>query len=1385
MFVRYLSFVVAIATVFSGASAFGQDANSGDKKPTLSGEVLKNFPWRNIGPANMGGRITALAVYEKDPTIWWASSASGGLLKTENNGATFEHQFDDQATVSIGDVQVSQSDPNIVWVGTGESNPRNSSSWGDGVYKSTDGGKTWKNMGLRKIFQTGRLAIHPTNPDIVYVGALGRLWGPNEDRGLFKTTDGGKTWKKILYVDDKTGVIDVQMNQKNPDTLLVATYERKRDGFDGNDPEKKFGPGAGIYRTTDGGENFTRIESGLPSANMGRIGLNIYRKDPNYVYAVVESEKIGNVPDNFPYGGFRGENADVGAKMVSVTKNGPVDKAGVKADDIVIAIDGVILHSYNDLLKEMRSKKAGDTAEWQISRERKPQKITVTYGKRPASQRRAQPNARVNSNSPFSASLGGQRENLQAQQGENGHEYGGVYRSTDGGVNWERINSVNPRPMYYSQIRVDPSDNNNLYVLGTSLYKSNDGGKTFTSDGANSEVHVDHHSLWIDPNNGKHIILGNDGGIYVTWDRMKKWDHHNHVAIAQFYHVGIGPREDYRVYGGLQDNGSWGGPARVRDARGPMNSDWFRVGGGDGFICLVDPTDPDQIYFESQNGSMGRIHLTKGERGFIRPRPPRGTRYRFNWKTPFILSPHNSRIHYSAGNHVFRSVAKGDSLKSISPEITPTDKGAGSAISEAPTEEGVIYVGTTDGGLWMTKDGGKEWTDLFAGTQETENEKESSPAPADANRGRGGPGGAGRGNSGGAGQRGGFREALQQADKNKDGKISKEEMPERMQPFFDRMDRNSDGFITTDEMQGGRTRGRGGNRSGNRPPGDRPSGQGRPSRPPGADPDSVEETAAQEFDAELSDEFSCGGDVQQEAPAPSVPQDMADEKSDSEKKATAQENAAQAQKTADAKDAEKKAEKSSESKQAPADKPKSSKDKPAAKSDNAKADDDKSTGDKPADDKSTDDKSAQDLLSGTWKGEFIRDGIPSGQSTFTVILRRKPDGKTYSGSFESTRSQGDIENGKFDAKKKVATFSASTSRSDIDFTADVTDGEMRGNLEVNGGSFTMEFEAKRTGDAPAASDSKKKADEPEPGEKISELLPGRRWVSSLHASKFKKGRCYVTFDGHRSNDDEPYVFVTENYGKSWTSIRANLPVSAGSTRVIREDITSENILYLGCEFSFWVSIDRGASWTKFNEAGFPTVAVHEIAQHPSNGDIVAGTHGRSLWIMNATALRQMTKDRLAEKAYLFKPAKVTRWRSLATRGSSGTRQFVGTNPDRGSAIYYSLGTNARAVELEISSLTGTTIFTAEEPATRKGLHRIDWNLSSGSRSGRGRGRRTAASGQYLITLTVDGEVLKQTISVVSDPDYSEQITSDAEVEFLEALYGENEEDESGDRGFDF
>ncbi len=341
---------------------------------TIPADWIKSFSWRCIGPANMGGRITAISVFEADPTTYWIATASGGLLKTVNNGITFEHQFDHEATVSIGDVCVAPSDSNIVWVGTGENNPRNSVSYGDGVYKSTDGGKTWKNMGLKKSFQIGRIVIHPKNPDIVYVGALGRLYGPNEERGLFKTTDGGKTWEKVLYVDDKTGVIDLQIDPAAPDTLLVAMWDRQRDefddflgeppppdGIDRYDPVRKYGKGAGIYKTTDGGKTWNKLTKGLPTCAMGRIGLDYYRKNPKVVFAIIDTEKHGTgLPPVVVYLGVRGTQETGGTKLIEVAANSPAARAGLKANDVLESLDGKPVPNQAALVDLLRPHKVGD-----------------------------------------------------------------------------------------------------------------------------------------------------------------------------------------------------------------------------------------------------------------------------------------------------------------------------------------------------------------------------------------------------------------------------------------------------------------------------------------------------------------------------------------------------------------------------------------------------------------------------------------------------------------------------------------------------------------------------------------------------------------------------------------------------------------------------------------------------------------------------------------------------------------------------------------------------------------------------------------------------------------------------------------------------------------
>jgi photosystem II stability/assembly factor-like uncharacterized protein len=696
------------------------------KKPEPSTKIdadwVKALTWRALGPANMGGRIVAISVFEADPTTFFVATGGGGLLKTTNNGITFEHLFDKENVVAIGDVCVAPSNKDIVWVGTGENNPRNSVSYGDGVYKSTDGGKTWANMGLKETFQIGRVIVHPANPDIVYVGALGRLWGDNPERGLFKTTDGGKTWNKVLFVDDKTGVIDMRMNPADPETLIVATWERQRDLYDSNEPIKKHAPGAGIYKTTDGGKTFKKLTKGLPDVKMGRIGLDWYRKDPKVVFAIIDSEKGGlNLDPKAPapaaqsevYLGLTGDVEDAGAaKVGEVVSGGPAEKAGLRLGDIITVAGETPIARYRDLVAFARTRKPGDKAKFNITRGDQKLEIVITLEARPPRVLGggSEGPLMLDPSRPFGSMLGGQIENAQDRQGPDGYKTGGVYKSTDGGETWTRINSLNPRPMYFSQVRVDPSDDKYLYILGINFHRSDDGGKTFRGDGGRN-VHADGHALWIDPRDGRHQILGCDGGIYSTYDRQNQWDQLNHVAIGQFYHVALDAKRPYRVYGGLQDNGTWGGPSYSRTG-GAVNEDWVNIGGGDGFKCQVDQNDADLIYWTSQNGNMGRRNLKTGEQSSIRPVREPGKTFRSNWNTPFILSTHNSRIFYAAGNHVFRSLDRGNNLRSISPSIARTDQGTATALAESSKNPDVLYVGTDDGLLWGTKDGGKTWADL-------------------------------------------------------------------------------------------------------------------------------------------------------------------------------------------------------------------------------------------------------------------------------------------------------------------------------------------------------------------------------------------------------------------------------------------------------------------------------------------------------------------------------------------------------------------------------------------------------------------------------------------------------------------------------------------------
>ena len=1189
----------------------------------LTKDWLKGIRWRNIGPANMGGRIVDLSVYEAEPSTWWAATASGGLLKTTNNGTSFQIQFDREATISIGAVAVAPSDANIVWVGTGENNPRNSVSYGDGVYKSTDGGKTWKNMGLKDTFQIGEILVHPKDPNIVYVGALGRLYGNNEARGVYKTTDGGTTWERVFYIDDRTGVLEMQFHPNDPETLMITAWERLRDGFDswpgtevplpdgydGYDPIRKWGPGSGIYKTVDGGKNWKKMTKGLPTSQMGRIGIDWYRKDPNILYAIIDCENIGKGPArlnvlwgavgtdvdgkvivsqvypkspaekgglmvgdvlesvgdspltsfddilakmktmkagdklavkikrgeeskdlefilssrtgganaqtaNTVWFGGLGEDDEKGVKISRVTPEGPAAKAGLQANDIVTSFDGLKPESWDGLVSAVASKKVGDKVKVKYERDEEEKEVEMTMEVReiPEGARRQQPETqsgvyvgvqgqnatgggasiteitkggpaeraglmagdviksingkevesyrsfteslrelkvgdvlkfsiaratevkevdvtvaeRPGPTRPYTAELGGQAPNVQDLQGAKGFEYGGVYKSVDGGESWMRVNSIHARPMYFSVIRVDPNDDQRVFLLGVSQYQSSNGGLTFEAN-LGRGVHADGHALWVDPKDGKHMIVGVDGGVYTTYDRGGRWDHLNTLALGQFYHVAISPKYPYYVYGGLQDNGTWGGPAMSLSGSGPVNEDWLSVGGGDGFMCRVDPNDPDVVYSTSQGGAMRRRNMKTGEQASIRPARVEGApAIRFNWNTPFILSNANSRVFYAGGNYVLRSMDRGNDLQIISPEITLTKRGSATALAESPRNPNVLYVGTDDGALWMTKDGGKEWIDIRAGLN----------------------------------------------------------------------------------------------------------------------------------------------------------------------------------------------------------------------------------------------------------------------------------------------------------------------------------------------------------------------------------IPAPRWVATIEASKYAEGRVYVALDGHRSNDDDPYVFVSEDFGKTWASIRGNLPW--GSTRCLRESPFNENVLFVGTEFASFVSVNRGSYWNSLN-TNLPTVAVHDFAFHPNNGEVVAATHGRSLWIADVTAIHQFAEKQL-ESPTLYKPNTAIRWRREPSRGGTN-RAFVGENPASGASIYFSLPNKAKEVSVKISNALGQTVREIRSPA-EAGLHRVSWDLTivlprergtggpgagtgAGSQRGGGGGfgggfnrASVASAGTYKVTLTVDGKEFAQELKLINDPNITSvsELSSQTEVEY-EVWMGDVQEDE--------
>lgn len=610
-FVRALCVYAVCSAAFSSMAAQAQQASTAPAPIKITSAMFGDIKARQIGPAAMSGRITAIDVIDKkldeknpkspDQRIIWVGTATGGAWKSLDNGTTFKPVFD-KYTQSVGALAIDQaSKGETVWIGTGETNVRNSVSIGDGVYKTTDGGDNWQRMGLEKVERIAKIAIHSTNANIVYVAGMGALWSDSDDRGLYKTIDGGKTWEKILAGDAKTGCADVVLDPMNPNIVYASMWTFRRKGWEFSSG----GDGSGFFKSVDGGKTWKKLgtENGLPGGMIGRTCIAVAPSNNNVVYAMVESKKTG------------------------------------------------------------------------------------------------------------------------------------IYRSDNKGETWKLMAdkvSLTLRPFYFAVLTVDPTDENRVYKPNYQLNVSNDGGKTFETIG--NDTHADHHALWIDPKNPMHLLLGTDGGVYRSLDRGRKWQFFRNLPVSQFYHVSYDMETPYNVMGGLQDNGSWMAPSRAAGAL--TNSVWRSVGFGDGFYVVRDRLDKNYIYFESQGGNMIRHHLPTGEIKVIKPLEKAGEpKYRWNWNTPIVQSPKNPKTLYAASQFLFRSYDKGESWEKISPDLTTNDpmkqkqeesggvtmdKSSAEnhttiyAVAESPLDEKVIWVGTDDGNLQVTQNGGKTWTNVIA-----------------------------------------------------------------------------------------------------------------------------------------------------------------------------------------------------------------------------------------------------------------------------------------------------------------------------------------------------------------------------------------------------------------------------------------------------------------------------------------------------------------------------------------------------------------------------------------------------------------------------------------------------------------------------------------------
>lgn len=598
---KHTVLICLLATmIFSIASATAQ--------PIAPEAALKKMEWRAVGPANMGGRVSAIVGIPGDPATFYVGGADGGIHKTTNGGVTFEAIFEDQGVYSVGAIAVANSDKNVVWVGTGEGDPRNSVGYGKGVFRSVNAGKTWKKLGLEKTDRIKRIVVDPKNPDVACVCAMGREWGPNEERGVFRTTDGGKNWEKVLYIDKETGCSDIAMDLSNPRIMYAGmwTFGRKPWRFDDGGRE------TALYRTMDGGDTWEKVGKGLPDGPMARIGVSVAQSQPNTVYMITE----------FP------------------------------------------------------------------------------------------------------------------------NTSGTLFRSDDYGDNWRLVNkdpNINFRPFYYSDVIVDPNNPETLYTLSGGMSKSMDGGKNFTRIAR--DVHGDHQAFWIDPMNSNRLISGSDGGFQVSFDQGETFDIINNIELSQFYQLYVDNQQPYNIYGGLQDNGTWVGPSNSLLSRGIMKRHWQGLGGGDGYYAVPIPGNENEIYVNLQGGVIFHVDRTTGNTRTIHPYPNKigsagdaieDHKYRFNWDSPILISPHDPNTVYTGGNVIFKSKDKGYTWELISPDLTTNDKSKQKTsggeiyqdntaaefhctimtIEESPLEPGVIWAGTDDGNVQITRDGGKNWTNV-------------------------------------------------------------------------------------------------------------------------------------------------------------------------------------------------------------------------------------------------------------------------------------------------------------------------------------------------------------------------------------------------------------------------------------------------------------------------------------------------------------------------------------------------------------------------------------------------------------------------------------------------------------------------------------------------